>query len=435
MRISVFGIGYVGAVSAACAARDGFDVVAVDISSAKVDIINAGGSPISEPGLDVVIAGARASGRLRATTSAADAISQTELSLICVGTPSQGNGAIDLSAVKRVAAEIGAELARKTDRHCVVLRSTTLPGTTETVLIPALEEASGKTAGRDFGVAYYPEFLREGAALRDYDEPGCVIIGVLDEATAQATAGLAPKSASDAMFVPIAVAEAAKYVNNAWHALKISFANEVGNISKAFGVDGREVMEILCSDHRLNISAAYMRPGFAFGGSCLPKDVRALRHQARRLDLDTPLLDGVMSANEAQFAAAYRLIEEAGGRKVGLIGLSFKPGTDDLRESPMVVLAERLLGRGFEVTIFDENVRLSRLTGANLAHIRERLPHIGRMLCERLEDVVAASETLVVFHAPLAKMLDAASLESKTVIDLTGVPALALLPGYRGICW
>ncbi len=435
MKISVFGIGYVGAVSAACAARDGFDVVAVDVNSAKVDVINAGGSPISEPGLDTVIASARASGRLRATISVAEAIAATDLSLICVGTPSLANGAIDLSAVERVAAEIGAELARKPDRHCVVLRSTTLPGTTETLLIPTLEAASGKAAGEDFGVAYYPEFLREGSALRDYEEPGSVIIGVLDEATSRAVAALSPKSAGDPTFVPIATAEAAKYVNNAWHALKISFANEIGNISKAFGVDGRQVMEIVCSDRRLNISPAYMRPGFAFGGSCLPKDVRALRHQARRLDLETPILDGVMSANEAQLVAAQRLIEEAGGRRVGLIGLSFKPGTDDLRESPMVVLAERLLGRGFEVTIFDENVRLSRLTGANLAHIRERLPHIGKMLCEHLGDVVAASQTVVVFHAPLAKSLDTASLEGKTVVDLAGVTALSALPGYRGICW
>lgn len=435
MKVSVFGIGYVGAVTAACAARDGHTVIAVDVNPIKVEAINAGRTPIVEPGLDEMIEAEVGKGRLSATDDIFAAVAATELSLLCVGTPSRENGSIDLGYVTRVAEQIGDALRKKSDLHSVVLRSTVLPGTMEEVVIPAIEWASGKKAGVEFGVGYYPEFLRESSAIRDYDNPGAIVFGKVDETTIERLGKLQATPVKP-FVASLRTAEAVKYFNNAWHAAKVSFANEAGNICKHLGVDSHEMMDILCADQRLNISPYYLQPGFAYGGSCLPKDLRALRYRARQLDLATPVLDGVTAANEAQIEAAYRLVVRAGGKRVGLVGLSFKQHTDDLRESPMVVLAERLLGRGYEVAVFDPNVRLSRLTGANRAYLQEHLPHIARMLREELDEVTSASETLVVGHAGLAARLAPEILEQKNIVDLVRYrPQLRTEGNYQGICW
>jgi GDP-mannose 6-dehydrogenase len=438
MKIAVVGIGYVGAVSAACLARDGHDVVAVDVNRTKVDAIAAGEAPIIEPGLSEAIAQTVASGRLRATTELAEAIAESDISLVCVGTPSDAAGGLELAHVLRVAGEIGAALKQRSGFHSVVVRSTILPGTMDTVVIPTLEAASGMKAGQDFGIGYFPEFLREGSALRDYDDPGLIVFGARDDTTFARLQGLQESTRDRVQRVELRTAEGVKYFCNAWHAVKISFANEVGNICKAHGISGREVMEALCSDERLNISKAYMRPGFAYGGSCLPKDLRALRRSARKLDVPTPMLDGTGAANEAQIDLAYALITRARNknRRIGFLGVSFKPDTDDLRESPFVVLAERLLGKGYEVAIYDANVRISQLTGANLAYVMEALPHISRMLREDIHDVVGFADTIVVSHAKLARGLDPAAFAGKTVVDLGGLPQeFRTSADYFGVCW
>jgi len=435
MRVAVIGIGYVGAVSAACLVRDGHDVTAVDVSPVKVDGINAGESPIVEPGLDGLIKAGVAAGKLRATTDLEAAIRGTDISLICVGTPSRSNGSLDTGFALRVAEQIGAVLADDTVDHSVIFRSTVLPGTMDTLLIPALEKASGKKAGEGFGIGYYPEFLRESTAIKDYDQPGAVVFGRRDAKTLARLHALQPNIPTKPAEVDIKAAEAIKYFNNAWHALKISFSNEAGNICKAVGIDSHEVMGILCSDTRLNISPAYMKPGFAFGGSCLPKDVRALRAKARELDVASPILEAILSANEEQIQSAYRLVQATGKRRVGILGLSFKSDTDDLRESPMVVLTERLLGKGFEVKVFDPNIRLSRLTGTNLRYVQEYLPHIGRMLCEEADEVLAA-DVLVVSHKNLGELITGAMREEKHIVDLARMTAGELSSGnYQGICW
>ena len=437
MKIAVIGIGYVGAVSAACLARDGHEVLAVDVSQVKVDDINRGESPIVEPGASELIKSCVANGRLKASTDLVQAIHETEISLICVGTPSRSNGSLDTTFVARVAEEIGGILkAAGNLDHSVVFRSTVLPGTMDELLIPALERSSGMKAGVGFGIGYYPEFLRESTAIKDYDQPGAVVFGRRDEKTVARLTALQPDCPTKPSIVDIKAAEAIKYFNNAWHALKISFANEAGNICKGFGIDSHEVMGILCSDTRLNISPAYLKPGFAFGGSCLPKDVRALRAKAREIDVPTPIMEAILAANETQIQSAYRMVRQTGKWKVGVLGLSFKADTDDLRESPMVVLTERLLGAGCDVKVYDANIRLSRLTGTNLKYVQEYLPHIGRMLCEDLAEVVGHGETLVISHKSLGQMLDATTLASKSVVDLSrAIPDRLSGGNYEGICW
>jgi GDP-mannose 6-dehydrogenase len=434
MKVAVIGIGYVGAVSAACLARDGHEVIAVDVSPVKIDGINAGESPIVEPGLDELIKSAVSSGRLRATDDLPSTIRQTDISLICVGTPSRMNGSLDTGFALRVAEQIGEVLKEGVD-HSVVFRSTVLPGTMDGLLIPALERTSGKKAGEDFGIGYYPEFLRESTAIKDYDQPGAVVFGRRDEKTLERLHALQPGIPVKPAEVDIKAAEAIKYFNNAWHALKISFSNEAGNICKAVGIDSHEVMGILCSDTRLNISPAYMKPGFAFGGSCLPKDVRALKAKARELDVASPILDAILTANDEQIQSAYRLVQSSGKRKVGVLGLSFKSDTDDLRESPMVVLTERLLGKGYEVKVYDPNIRLSRLTGTNLRYIQEYLPHIGRMLREEPGEVLD-SEVLVVSHKNLGELITPQMQDGKYIVDLARLWGAKLSDGnYQGICW
>lgn len=437
-RIGVFGIGYVGTVSAACLARDGHQVLAVDVNEEKVEILERGLSPIVEPRLGEHVLAAVRAGRLKATTDASTAVSSNDISLVCVGTPSQENGALETSFVIRVAQEIGEGLRKSKNFHSVVVRSTMLPGTMDKIIIPILERGSGKRVGREFGVAYLPEFLREGTAITDYDNPGAIVIGVdNDPRTLRRLLALHARSSVPPQVMSIRAAEAVKYANNAWHATKISFANELGLLCKAMGVDSHEVMNALTSDTKLNISPAYLKPGFAFGGSCLPKDVSALRHAGRMVDVDTPLLDAVLQANENQIRSAFRLVAATGKRRIGLVGLSFKPDTDDLRYSPMVEIAERLIGRGFELAIYDSNIRLSRLTGVNRDHLTSKLPHITCLLRETMSELLEFAEVLVVGNRQELQRNSTALIDDqKIIVDLVRIaPDKKTGMNYRGICW
>jgi len=436
-KISVFGIGYVGAVVSACLVKQGHSVIAVDVSAQKIDSLNAGRSPIVEPGLDELIAEGRKSGRLRATSGVADALDGSTVSFVCVGTPSLPSGKLDLGYVIKVCEEIGAALARKTQWHSVVIRSTILPGTMRNVVVPALERTSGKQAGIDFGIAFLPEFLRESTAIDDYLRPSAVVIGGEDQRTIDLLVAMCGTNEAPLFVTDLGTAEAVKYANNAWHALKVSFANEIGSICKASQVDGMRVMEILCSDKKLNISKAYLKPGFAFGGSCLPKDLRAIRHHARANDVMTPLLDATLDANETQIDRAFGLITKYEHRRVGLLGLSFKADTDDLRESPLVELAERLLGKGFDLKIYDRNIVFTNLMGANRNFTLARLPHLASLLTDDLQSVIEHGETIVIGNAdPAFGSLHASMPEGKRVVDFVRPDRkLPEITQYDGICW
>jgi GDP-mannose 6-dehydrogenase len=437
MRISVFGLGYVGSVSAACLASRGHEVVGVDVSEAKAGMLASGRSPVVEPGLAELIAESAEAGRLSATTRADDAIAQTELSLICVGTPSQANGSLDLDNVARVCEEIGTAMRRKNTPHVVVIRSTILPGTMRDIVLPTLEENSGMVAGRDFGLANNPEFLRESTAVADFHAPPKTVIGAIDRATAETVATLYRGIDAPLVLTSMEVAEMVKYVDNSWHALKVAFGNEIGNICQRVGVDSHEVMEIFCRDTKLNISKAYLRPGFAFGGSCLPKDLRALVHRARSLDVEVPLLSSILPSNRIQVDRAVERVMALGSRRVGVLGLSFKAGTDDLRESPLVELIERLIGKGFDVRVFDRNVNVARLNGANRRHMDETIPHLSSILAADEEEVIGHGDAIVVgnddpaFHDAMARLRP-----GQTVVDL--VRLKRVVPDgvvYQGINW
>lgn len=439
MRISVFGIGYVGAVSAGCLAQDGHSVWAVDPNVEKVTTINEGRSPILEPGLEAIIAEQVRTGRLVAVDDPRRAIHETDVSFVCVGTPSRFNGSLDTGYVLRAAEEIGRVLKEKTAFHTVIFRSTMLPGTMDEHVIPVLARTSGKTAGIDFSVGYHPEFLRESTAIKDYYQPGAIVIGANrgDDAVVEVLRDINASLPAVPTVVPIKSAEAIKYVNNCWHALKISFSNEIGNICKALDIDSHEVMEILCADTRLNISTAYMKPGFAFGGSCLPKDLRALRFRARELDVTTPVLDATLAANEVQLRRAYDMVAQLGARRVGIVGLSFKSNTDDLRESPLVELAERLYGKGFSLQIYDPEVKYSALTGANLHYIRSHIPHLSSLLVDDLSAMCDHAEVLVIGKRDEdAKRAVEMTNGKAKVIDLVRLAeGRNSHDGYHGICW
>jgi GDP-mannose 6-dehydrogenase len=436
MRISVFGIGYVGAVSAACLAADGHDVVAVDTNPQKAKMINDGVAPIVETGLAELVRDGVRSGKLRATTSAAEAVMGSVCSLVCVGTPSLGNGNLDLGQVERVCESIGAVIARKSDFHVVIIRSTMLPGSMAEVVKPALERSSGKQADSDFGLAIFPEFLREGSAIRDYREAGAVIIGVSEPQAERVLREINKDVPGQLHVTDPGTAEAVKYANNAWHATKVVFANEIGALCKAHGIDSHKVMEIVCADRRLNISTAYLRPGFAYGGSCLPKDLRALRYRARSRDLNLPMLNALSDSNDLSIQNVAEMVMQAGSRKVGLIGLSFKAGTDDLRESPAVGLAERLFGKGYDLKIFDANVNYSKLMGSNLSYIQQHIPHLSGRLTDDLGAVAAHGDTIVVTHSDLGGAPFPKLRPEQTVIDLVRLPAAAKAGGrYIGLCW
>jgi GDP-mannose 6-dehydrogenase len=437
MKVSVFGIGYVGTVVAACMADEGHRVIAVDISTDKVDAINAGQSPIVEPGLAELIERAVQAGRLSATADVAKAIADSDLSFICVGTPSKANGSLDLKYVLQIAADIGKVLKTKRDWHMVVVRSTILPGAMEKSVIPVLREHSGKEPGRDFGLGYYPEFLRESSAIEDFRNPQTAVIGGMDQRTADALKSLNENNGATSFVVDCRTAASIKYANNVWHALKVSFANEMGAICKASGIDGNTVMEILCSDKRLNISPAYMKPGFAFGGSCLPKDLRALRYHAKMVDAQTPILDATVEVNQLQIDRAIAAIAATGKKSVTMLGLTFKPNTDDLRESPLVELAERLLGKGYRLTIYDRDLQIARLVGSNRRFAMQHLPHLKDLLVDDLHEALRASDVVVVgtgheAFADLRPKLDG----NHYVVDLVGRDlGLRQHPKYEGSGW
>jgi GDP-mannose 6-dehydrogenase len=436
--ISVFGLGYVGCVSAACFAREGHTVVGVDVSASKVEMVNAGRSTIVEEGIGELVAEMRASGRLRATADVAEAVRATHVSLICVGTPSRPNGSIDLRYVERVCEQIGEALRDKDAAHTVVVRSTVMPGTIDGVVIPALERTSGKRAGEGFVVCSNPEFLREGTSIRDFYDPPFTLIGAHDPAHAEAVAALYAGVKAPVHVAAVRVAETVKYVCNCYHGLKVGFANEIGNVCKALGVDSHEVMRIFCEDRKLNISPAYLRPGFAFGGSCLPKDLRAITYQARTLDVDTPILNATLDSNRKQIDRAFHMVMASGSRKVGVLGMAFKAGTDDLRESPMVSLIEMLVGKGVQVGIYDPHVRSATLMGANREYVEREVPHIWTLLRPSIGEVLADAETVVIGNsASEFKALDGALRDGQTVIDLARAFGSRTSDGarYQGICW
>jgi GDP-mannose 6-dehydrogenase len=438
MRVSVFGLGYVGSVSAASFAADGHEVIGVDVNADKVKAVNDGRSPIVEPGLEELLREGVNQGRLRATTSTEDAVQNTDLSLLCVGTPSRKNGSLDLSYLVRVCEQIGDVLKTKDAYHVVVVRSTVLPGTTHGQVIPALEARSGKKYGEGFGVSVNPEFLREGTALKDFRQPPLTLVGHNHAADAAPTKALYDSIDAPLHSTSIRVAEMMKYTSNTWHAVKVVFANEIGNLCKRVGIDSHEVMDIFCQDDKLNLSSYYLKPGFAFGGSCLPKDVRALQYRAKEVDLDMPMINSVLGSNRMQIQHAIDQVVETGKKKIGLLGFSFKAGTDDLREAPMVVLAEALLGKGFELCIYDRNVSIARLVGANKQYIEEQIPHLSRHLCTSIDDLIDRSEVIVVGNGA-AEFTEAVTRcrPDQTVIDLVRLPVdmSRMQAEYNGICW
>lgn len=437
MKISVFGLGYVGTVSAGCLAQDGHHVIGVDPARAKVDLINAGKSPIIETQIGEIVAEAVRTGRLRATDDQDEAIFQTELSFICVGTPSQPNGNLDLTYIRRVCELIGKALKNKQDRHTVVIRSTILPGTMRQIVIPTLEEYSGKKAGVDFGVCNNPEFLREGSAVNDFNSPPKTVIGEVDRASGDALETL--YAGLDAPFIRtnLETAEMVKYVDNCWHALKIGFANEIGNLCKSLSIDGHAVMKIFCEDKKLNISPAYLVPGFAFGGSCLPKDVRALAYKAKTHDLALPIINAILPSNEMQIAKGLQLITEKNQKRIGILGFSFKAGTDDLRESPMIEVIERLIGKGYDLRIFDKNVNMASLVGANRDFILNRIPHISRLMVKSIDAVLDHAETVVVGNKdPEFETVLKQLRTGQHLVDFVRITNLRSENGkYDGICW
>lgn len=438
MKISIFGLGYVGCVTATCLAANGHSVIGVDVNPHKVRLLETGQSPISEPGLDEMLAKAVGSGRLRATTDAVMAVQDSEISLICVGTPSNHNGCVNLAFIERVCAEIGESLGSKPGYHVVVVRSTVLPGTVHNRLIPILEEKSGRRAGSDFGVGMNPEFLREGSAIKDFYHPGFTVIGQLDPRSGEAIERLYQEVDAPIIRTDIAVAEMTKYVSNSFHALKITFANEIGTLCKTEGVDGQRVMEIFCLDQRLNISPAYLKPGFAFGGSCLPKDVRALAHWARERDVDAPVLSAILPSNQQHIARAIEMVESAGRHRVGVLGLSFKPSTDDVRESPTITLIETLVGRGYAVTVYDEIVDPEKLIGANRVFLERQIPHIASLMRSSLEETVREAEVIVIANgSPGFRRVPQLLRSDQVLVDLVGIGKdhEATEGCYDGICW
>lgn len=437
MHISIFGLGYVGSVSAACFSADGHTVIGVDPNQTKADMIASGTAPIVEPHLADLIRDGVDQGRLTATTDAARAVEDSELSMICVGTPSQNNGNLDLTYLARVCEEIGTCLRSKDAFHVVVVRSTMLPGTIHETVIPVLEKASGKQAGIDFGVCNNPEFLREGSAVKDFREPPKTVIGESDEKSGDMLASLYQGLDAPLIRTDIKVAEMVKYADNSWHAVKVTFGNEIGSICKELGIDSHRVMEIFCQDTKLNLSPYYLKPGFAFGGSCLPKDVRALTYKARELDLDVPMLGSVMASNAWQVQRGVDHVMRHGHRKVGVLGFSFKANTDDLRESPIVEVIERLLGKGHDIRIYDSNVNMAKLMGANRDYIMKTIPHISAMMSDSIDDVLDHADTIVIGNgAPEFSEIPGRLTDGQVLVDLVRVIDQQSIEGrYDGICW
>ena len=436
MRISILGVGYVGAVAAGCLASQGHNVIAVDVRRSKVDALNAGRSPIVETDLEALIADAVAKRTLRATCDVRAAIADTEISMICVGTPTAANGRLELTYVKNVVREIGECLRERSAYHLVVLRSTVLPGTLSGVVRPLLEKTSGKEVGQDFGLCNNPEFLRESTAVWDYFNPPKTVVGAADRRSGDILARLYASLPGPKITTSPAVAEMVKYADNNWHALKVCFGNEIGRLCKSLSIDGHEVMDVFCQDEKLNISRAYLQPGFAFGGSCLPKDVRALVYEARRQDVDTPVLNAILPSNQRQLEAGIECIIAAGNRDVSIMGFAFKAGTDDLRESPMVALIEHLLGKGYRLKVYDPCVVLGRLTGVNREYLFHTVPHIAELMVDSVDEAFHHAKTLVIGNrSPEFAALAGRVTNSQTLIDLVRIPELTRSTQYHGLCW
>jgi GDP-mannose 6-dehydrogenase len=436
--ISVFGLGYVGTVSAACLAYRGNSVIGVDLNRTKVEAMNSGNSPIVEPGVSEIIAEAHKAGRLHATSSAETAVLNSEISLLCVGTPSLRNGKLDLGHLEPVCREIGEIVKKKNSFHLVVLRSTVLPGTAETIVVPTLAKASGKRLGPDFGVCVNPEFMREGTAVADFLAPSITIIGAVDKAHSNQVRELYAWAPGRIFETSFRSAEMTKYVSNTWHAVKVAFANEIGTLARELEVDAESMVEIFTSDTKLNISPSYLNPGFAFGGSCLPKDLRALNYKAKELDLKLPLFESILPSNEEHLVRTVEMVLGTGKHKIGMLGLSFKAATDDLRESPHVQLVKRLLGEGCEIRIWDDNVALGRLIGSNREYIERVIPHIGSLLNADMAEVLRDAEVVVIGTRGLdLDFLQKNIRPDQEVIDLVNLEKTRRVQttAYKGICW
>ena len=438
MKVSVFGVGYVGAVSAGCLVSLGFEVVAVDISPDKIALLNRGISPIVEAEIDTLIAGAVASSKLTATDDVEAAVLGTDLSFVSVGTPSAPDGSVSMRAIDEVVRSIGQAIGRKTTPHVVVMRSTVPPGTAENRVIPALEESSGKKCGAGFHYYSNPEFLREGTSVRDFHAPPFTLIGARPGDDAAPVRTIYAAIDAPVHVTPLSIAESVKYLSNAYHAVKLAFANEAGSVLAAYGVDAREAFRLFCEDRNLNISPAYLRPGFAFGGSCLPKDMRSLLALADKKDVAAPFLGQVMPSNEAVIARVFDLVSQHPRGAVALFGLAFKAGTDDMRESPFVTLAERLLGKGWTLRIFDRHVQTARLVGSNRAFIEKEIPHLDRLLVGSVEEAVEGAPLVIIGHLGTNdREALLGRLEDQSVLDLAGIPELQRHGGikYQGLCW
>ena len=437
MKISVFGLGYVGSVSAACLADEGNEVIGVDLNESKLALLRSGKSPIVEKDLEGIVSRTIAIGSLNVMNESRRAIMESDISLICVGTPTRSNGSLDLSYVERVCKDIGSSLRTKKDFHVVVVRSTMVPGSMRSVVIPTLEESSGKVAGVDFGICNNPEFLREGTAVHDFFNPPKTVIGEIEPRSGEMLATLYAGVDAPLVRTDVEIAEIAKFTDNVWHALKVCFANEMGVFCKEIGVDSHKVMDIFCLDTKLNISPAYLKPAFAFGGSCLPKDVRAFATQARELDLDLPVVNSILPSNQKHIERAIKLVMDAGSRKVGILGIAFKSGTDDLRESPMIELIERLIGKGFDVRVYDKDVNMSYLVGANRDFLVNHIPHISSLLEDSIFDVISHGDTIVIGN-PIQESSESIGRLSryKTIVDLVRITTeVGHDDGYEGICW
>jgi len=437
MKISVFGLGYVGAITCGCLAREGHTVIGVDVSKVKVDLINAGNTPVIETQIGDFIKEGITKGLLKATQDIQAAIKETDISFISVGTPSQLNGSLDLTFVQRVCEQIGSAIKDKTSFHVVVIRSTILPGSTKETLIPALEKSSGKKAGTDFGVVFNPEFLREGTSVYDFYNPPKTVIGATDPKSSALVREIYQKLPGEMIETSIEVSEAVKYADNNFHAVKITFANEIGLICKALNIDSHDVMNIFCKDTKLNLSPYYLKPGFAFGGSCLPKDIRSLTYKSKMLDVETPLLNSLLPSNEKQIRNTIKKVIDLGKKQVGFLGFSFKAGTDDLRESPMIEMIETLLGKGYKVKLYDKNVNYAKLMGANKAYIEQHIPHIAELMCSTMDEVIAQSELIVIgnkneeFKSVLTKVAP-----PKIIFDLVRIdPQWKTKGNYIGLSW
>lgn len=437
MKISILGLGYVGTVCGACLAKEGHTIIGVDVDASKVAAINSGLTPVVEPEVSSLIKEGVRSQKLKATISSADAILNSEISLVCVGTPGQPNGSPDFTYLERVCKEIGQALRTKSSYHLVVLRSTMLPGTTEDRLLPILEKHSGKRAGEDFAVCYNPEFLREGSSVHDFFNPPKIVIGENNERSGDLLLQLYEAVKAPIIRTSIRAAEMVKYTDNAFHALKIAFANEIGNLCKKMEVDGYEVMSVFCQDIKLNLAPTYLKPGFAFGGSCLPKDLRALAYQGRKLDIESPVLNAILESNRAQMQLGIQKILDLGRKRVGFLGMAFKPDTDDLRESPLVEVIETLLGKGYSISIYDRNVSLSRLVGTNKRYIEEHIPHLSSLLVDRIEELVNKVEVVVVGHNSPEFIPALQNMrQDQMIIDLARIGELnGIAASYDGICW